>query len=160
MASSEEEDEAAKIVPVNLKEIDRVHYLVRAIENDCQIVPSGSFKLTIAHEVARNESFKGLSQDQVFQLTSYSHFRNVQQKEKKEGLEKDDAIFQRTFLDDIVVDKPIGQWSVQKDHTGTVAVLRNLLWPGFFAYHKANTKQFGSFYIGEGIKNAELPFML
>ena len=61
LASSEEEDEAAKIVPVNLKEIDRVHYIVRAIENDCQIVPSGAFKLTTSHEVARNESFKGLS---------------------------------------------------------------------------------------------------
>jgi len=61
LASSEEEDEAAKIVPVNLKEIDRVHYIFRAIENDCQIVPSGAFKLTTSHEVARNESFKGLS---------------------------------------------------------------------------------------------------
>ena len=35
LASSEEEDPAALIVPVDLKEIDRVHYLVRAIENDC-----------------------------------------------------------------------------------------------------------------------------
>ena len=61
LASSEEEDEAAKIVPVNLKEIDRVHYIVRAIENDCQVVPSGAFKLTTSHEVARNEAFKGLS---------------------------------------------------------------------------------------------------
>lgn len=35
LASSEEEDPNALIVPVDLKEIDRVHYLVRAIENDC-----------------------------------------------------------------------------------------------------------------------------
>lgn len=39
LASSEEEDESAKIQPINLKEIDRIHYLVRAIENDCHIVP-------------------------------------------------------------------------------------------------------------------------
>jgi len=39
LASSEEEDEAAKQVKINLKEIDRVHYIVRAIENDCHIVP-------------------------------------------------------------------------------------------------------------------------
>lgn len=96
--------------------------------------------MTTSHEVARNEAFKGLPADQAFQLTSYSHFRNVQQKEKKEGLEKDDAIFQKTFLDDILVDKPVGQWSVQKDQTGNVAILRNLLWPGFFSYHKAHTK--------------------
>jgi len=66
----------------------------------------------------------------------------------------------KSFLDDIVIDKPEGQWSVQKDQSGRVAILRNLLWPGFFAYHKAGTKQFGSIYIGEGLKNAELPFML
>ena len=39
LASSEEEDPNALIVPIDLKEIDRVHYLVRAIENDCHIVP-------------------------------------------------------------------------------------------------------------------------
>lgn len=39
LASSEEEDENAKILPVNLKEIDRIHYIVRAIENDCQVIP-------------------------------------------------------------------------------------------------------------------------
>jgi radial spoke head protein 9 len=60
LASSESEDENAKIVPMNLKEIDRIHYIVRAIENDCHIIPNGSFKLTTAHEVSRNEAFKGL----------------------------------------------------------------------------------------------------
>lgn len=39
LASSEEEDPASLIVPVNLKEIDRIHYIVRAIENDCSIAP-------------------------------------------------------------------------------------------------------------------------
>lgn len=77
LASSESEDEAAKIVPVNLKEIDRVHYIVRAIENDCHVVPQGAFKLTNSHEVSRNEAFRGLSQEEAFRLNSYSHFRNV-----------------------------------------------------------------------------------
>mmetsp|Transcript_1353 Transcript_1353/g.861 ORF Transcript_1353/g.861 Transcript_1353/m.861 type:complete len:121 (-) Transcript_1353:374-736(-) len=39
LASTEEEDEASKIVKVNLKELDRLHYVVRAIENDCAVVP-------------------------------------------------------------------------------------------------------------------------
>lgn len=46
LASSEEEDPNSLIVPVNMKEIDRVHYLVRAIENDCHVIPQGSIKLT------------------------------------------------------------------------------------------------------------------
>ena len=113
LASSEEEDPNALIVPVDLKEIDRVHYIVRAIENDCHVVPQGAFKLTTAHEVSRNEAFKGLSLDEAFKLNSYSHFRNVQSRDKKEGLEKDDAIFQRNFLDDVSVDRPPhGSWCI------------------------------------------------
>ena len=110
--------------------------------------------------MGRNEAFRGLPSQDIFKLNSYSHFRNAQQKEKKEALEKEDAIFQKNFLDDIMIDKPNGCWSIQKDSTGTVAILRNLLWPGYFAYHKANTNTFGSCYIGDGLKNADLCFML
>ena len=77
LASSEEEDPASLIVPVNLKEIDRIHYLVRAIENDCSVAPNGAFKLTTDHEVHRNEAFRGLKKDEAFKLENYSHFRNV-----------------------------------------------------------------------------------
>ena len=84
----------------------------------------------------------------------------MQQKEKKEGIEKDDAIYKKDFLDSITSDKPQGCWSVQKDSTGAIALVRNLLWPGFYSFHKAGTKHFGSVYIGEGVKNCELPFML
>lgn len=162
LASSEEEDPNSLIVPVNMKEIDRVHYLVRAIENDCQVIPQGAFKLTVVHEVSRNVSFKGLSADEAFKLSSYSHFRNVQTKDKKDGLEKDDAIYQRNFLDDVSSDKPPhGCWCIQRDAaTGTIAILRNLMWPGSYAFHKAGTKVFGSIYIGDGLKNTDLPFMI
>ena len=66
LASTESEDEAAKIVPVNLKEIDRLQYVVRAIENDCFCVPCGSYKLTTDHEVVRNEAFRGLNKSECF----------------------------------------------------------------------------------------------
>ena len=162
LASSEEEDPNAMIVPVDLKEIDRVHYLVRAIENDCHIVPQGAIKLTTSHEVSRNEAFKGLSASEAFNLAHYSHFRNVQNQEKKEALEKDDAIYQRNFLDDVSADRPpVGCWAIQRDSaTSTTAILRNLMWPGSYAYHKAGTRVFGSVYIGDGQKNTDLAFML
>lgn len=35
LASTESEDESAKIIPINLKELDRLQYVVLAIENDC-----------------------------------------------------------------------------------------------------------------------------
>ena len=52
--------------------------MVNVIENDCHILPQGSMKMTSAHEIARNEAFRGLSQAEVCQLTKYSHFRRVQ----------------------------------------------------------------------------------
>jgi len=67
--------------------------MVLAIENDCQIVPQGAFRMTGAHEVERNVSFRGLGRDKCFDLRSYSHFRNVQDETKRELLLHDDAIF-------------------------------------------------------------------
>jgi len=99
--STEEEDPESLIVRVNLKEVDRLHYHVRAIENDCHIIPKGAMKLTVKHEVHRNEAFKGLCSEEAFKINSYSHFRNVQTANKKDALEADDAIFKRDFLDDV-----------------------------------------------------------
>ena len=38
--------------------------------------------------------------------------------------------------------------------------LRSFLWPGYIAYHKANTKLFGGAYFGNGLKNVDLAFYL
>ena len=65
------EDEAVKVPPKNFTELHRLVFTVRAIENDCQIVPQGSVKLTPHHEVRRNEAFKGLNSDNAYDLKSY-----------------------------------------------------------------------------------------
>ena len=104
LASTEEEDPEAQVVRIDLKEIDRLHYHVRAIENDCHIIPQGAMKLNSKHEVQRNEAFMGLEGSECFNLTFYSHFRNVQDETKKTNLEADDAIFQRDFLDNVDTD--------------------------------------------------------
>lgn len=112
LASTEEEDPESLIVRIDLKEIDRLYYHVRAIENDCHIIPQGSMRLNENHEVQRNEAFCGLNKDECFDLKYYSHFRNVQNEAKLQSLEADDAIFQRNFLDDCSSDKPTGSWSL------------------------------------------------
>ena len=63
---------------LDLTELDRLAFMVNIIENDCHIIPQGAMKMTTAHEIARNESFRGLPQGEVCQLTKYSHFRRVQ----------------------------------------------------------------------------------
>jgi len=87
------EDPSKGIVYRSLTEEDRLFYTVLAIENDCQICPHGAFRLTEEHEVERNVAFRGLSGEKCFKLSSYSHFRNVQNEEKKELLLQDDAVF-------------------------------------------------------------------
>lgn len=61
----------------DLTELDRLTFVVYAIENDCQICPVGSFKMTSEHQVRRNEAFCGLAKDQAANLDCYAHFRNV-----------------------------------------------------------------------------------
>ena len=41
-----------------------------------------------------------------------------------------------------------------------VILLRSRVWPGFTAYSRANANIYGSLYIGNGIKQLDLPFML
>ena len=69
-------------------------------------------------------------------------------------------MYQDDFLDDLEGDKPFKCWSRNSDTTLSVAILRSQLWPGYYAYHRCNTNVYGSLYIGDGIMNASLPFML
>lgn len=157
---SESEDDEVGIPPKNMTELDRLAFVVMAIENDCQIVPIGSIKLTPLHEVRKNEAFKGLTNENAFSEESYLHFRSAQTKEKKDLNQKDDAIFRPDFLESIAQDDIRGSWSVQPDTTKTQVIIKSLLWPGYYAYHKLRSKIFGGVYIGDGIKNVDLPFML
>ena len=116
-------------------------------------------KLTVKHEVHRNEAFNGLSSENCFKLSSYSHFRNVQDPTKKDGLEADDAIFKNDFLDD-VQDQPKSCWSIQKDDSGSMAIIRNNIWKGFTAYHKSSTNEHGTIYVGDGLKNEHFCFLV
>ena len=160
LASESEEEGPLKVEPKNLTELDRLAYVVRAIENDTNVVPHNSFKLTPIHEVRRNEAFNGLKKDDALDLGKYYHFRNVQDKEKKDQIERDDAVFHPDFLDSIHKDSPKGCWVLHLDSSKTIVNIRNLLWPGYFAFHKIGTRQFGGCYIGDGRKNKDLPFML
>jgi radial spoke head protein 9 len=88
------------------------------------------------------------------------HFRAVLSKEKRDFIDRDDGIFNHQFLDTLAQDPLKGAWTIQKDTTESVAVIRNKLWPGYFAYHKTNSAIYGSLYIGNGLRNNDLPFML
>lgn len=93
-------------------ELDRLVYVVYAIENDCQICPVGAFKMTPTHQVRRNEAFRGLKLEESLDVSKYFHFRNVQYEFSKENLDLPNAPFNQEFLDPINKDLTIGKWSL------------------------------------------------
>jgi radial spoke head protein 9 len=67
-------------------------------------------------------------------------------------LERDD------FLDSLDQDFIKDSWSVQTDESKAEVTIRSLIWPGYLAYHRANSTVFGGAYFGTGIKNYDFPF--
>ena len=81
-------------------------------------------------------------------------------KTPRNKIEDSDIIFDDDFLDRLSQDRPIGCRSIQLSEKENVATVRSLTWPGCFAYHKLNTSLYGNVYIGDGVKNVDLAFMI
>jgi radial spoke head protein 9 len=151
-----------RTMPANgLTELDRLQFVVYSIENNCQIMPIGAYKKNTLGEVIPNDAFSGLEVSKLEDLNSWMHFRPPEQQEKKDLADRAEDVFNHEFLDNVALDEPRSSWSVQKDPINPLVVtIRNRVWPGYIAYHRANTNVFGGVYIGEGIKNIDLMFML
>jgi hypothetical protein len=54
-----------------LIELDRLAYIVMAIENDAHVCPVGAFKLTPQHELRRDEGFKGIKFNELCSMNSF-----------------------------------------------------------------------------------------
>jgi len=104
--------------------------------------------------------FEGLSKSDANQLYSYYHMRRPVNPWDKNIVTRSDYNLSLDFLDPLVVDNPPGCWGLQMEKGDTIAVLRNLYWPGLFAYHIVETPHYGWFYSGYGKKNWDVPFMV
>ena len=147
-------------IPMNgITELDRLAHVVNQIDSDCQIVPRGAVKKIPLNEVRKNEAFKGLKADQAFSVENYFHFRDPLIKKNIDLNARKEGVYNNDFLDNACEDIPKGSWSILKDTLGSTAVLRSKLWPGFYAYHKTNSTIYGCFYVGNGCKALDIPFM-
>jgi radial spoke head protein 9 len=148
-----------KLPARGITELDRLSYVVHQIENDCHIVPVGSFKKIPLKETRKNEAFRGLKANEISNISNYTHFRVPQHKKKVDLNFGNECIYNNDFLDNASESQPHGQWNVLKDTTGTTSVIRSKLWPGWYSFHKANTNIFGGLYIGNGCKALDMAFM-
>lgn len=148
-----------KIPAQGITELDRLSYVVHQVDSDCTIVPMGSVKKTPLNEVRKNEAFRGLKADQAFDVSNYVHFREPLLKKNIELNVRKEGVYNHAFLDCAAEDLPKGGWTVMADTLGKTAILRSKLWPGAYSYHKINSQNYGSVYIGNGIKALDIPFM-
>lgn len=159
--ASEDENAKVKEEPKeNFTEELKLSYMIRQIDYDTSIIPEGALRLIPEHELRINKTFKGLKPEELKNKNKFLHFRPILDEKKREYIETDDAIEHFDVLDSIETDVMKGSWSIQLDPTKTICNVRSLLWPGYYAVHKANTKTYCSIYIGNGIKNSELAFMI
>ena len=149
-------------LPANgITEQERLSYVVNCVERQCQIVPVGSFRKNTLGQVQKNDAFRGLKFADLCNLDYYQQFRPCEQKEKTDLAAREEDIFCMEFLDNVALQKPDQSWTVQQDEINqAVVMLRSRLWPGFTAYARANTAIYGSLYIGNGLKQLDLPFMI
>ena len=89
----------------------------------------------------------------------YQHLRIVETIEKKDQLERNEGILQTDIFDSLAQDKPKGSWAVHVN-SGCLATVKSLLWPGYVFYHLGLTENYWGVYIGDGVMNKDLPFML
>lgn len=156
------EDTDVSGLPANgITELERLSYVAHMIDRQCQIVPVGSWRKNTLGYVQPNEAFRGLKRNQLTSLDSYMHLRPLEQKDKIDQAAREEDIFCHDFMDNAALQKPEQGWTVQMDEVNLACVvLRSRVWPGFTAFSRANAPIYGSLYIGNGIKQVDLAFMI
>jgi radial spoke head protein 9 len=99
--------------------------------------------LANAHnQIVANSCFGGL--DYPDKLESYVHRSSALEGSKQLGLAADVC----------------GSWSVHSDTFRGVFVLRSLLYPGYCFFYSSHDLTWGGLYVGDGLQNTDLVFML
>lgn len=91
------DDEAEQEAPTDFTELHRLSYVVYNIDFECASLPVGALRLTPSHELRFNDSFKGLSNQDILKLENYQHFRSPQSEEMKEFISIIERIISNGF---------------------------------------------------------------
>jgi len=142
-----------------INEIDRLAYTVEAIDNQCSLVPRGSYYLTATGSIVKNDAFRGITIDDAKKLVSYQLFRSANDSKTMARIRRAGVANNYDFLDTLT-DSIKREWSLSVDDSGTVVTLRSLIWLGFEFTITSTTSTWSSGYFGAGQRNLDLPFML
>ncbi|XP_008311104.1 radial spoke head protein 9 homolog [Cynoglossus semilaevis] len=154
-----DEDEVEEEL-VKTTEEHRLAVTIHLIDDESSVIPRGAFIKNPHGFVQVNRCFEGLTESQAAKLDSFLHFRDPKTLKKKSLLELSELNQTIDFLDLLTDDVPKGMWSLQFENANKVLILRCLLWLGMTFYHVPMTPQHGYIYIGDGVRNLDLSFML
>jgi len=157
----EPEPEDPEAPPVErFREMNRLAYTVKTIDNNCAVVPRGALVVDATKKAIPNLYFNGLSHQSSTELRSYMHLRRPETLQGQSLLNKAGIIKSGDFLDCIDRDAPNGIWTIAHNPSATIAHVRNLFWEGFAFYHVLNSNEYGNVYFGNGVANLDIAFML
>ena len=146
--------------PELFREEHRLAFHVKQIDVDACVAPRGAYLVDSKGNVVKNKTYDGLTFEAAGFLSSYFHFRPPTSPHAQQALAKAGVVRPGDFLDPIKDDKPPGCWALQCDASKQIAFLRSLYYPGAFFFHKIATNSFGNVYVGDGLPNDDLQFML
>uniref|UniRef100_A0A7S0V383 Radial spoke head protein 9 homolog n=1 Tax=Hemiselmis tepida TaxID=464990 RepID=A0A7S0V383_9CRYP len=141
-------------------EEERLACVVDEIDQACSVVPQGAYMLQSGQQVAPNPYYKGLSLQQGTDMGSYLHLRKPEVLPTKPISELAGLSKTTDFLDRIGDDLPKGAWSLKHDTPNNIIVIRSLAFPGYAFFSVVGSNVFGSAYVGTGLRNWDLAFML
>eukprot|EP00968_Pinguiococcus_pyrenoidosus_P016321 scaffold1557_cov246-Pinguiococcus_pyrenoidosus.AAC.15 len=159
-APEEDEEGGEKPKKEVFAEHHRLAYVVSRIDHDVAVVPRGAFVLDALHRVLPARSFDGLSYEAAGMKRNYFHFRMPESPKAIATMAKEGLVRSTDFLDPIAADKPDEIWSLVYDESKTMALLQSHYWPGYTFYHEMDSGNYGGAYIGYGIENKDVAFMV
>ncbi|SOV79243.1 conserved Plasmodium protein, unknown function [Plasmodium sp. gorilla clade G3] len=142
----------------NITELDRLSYTVRKIDEEAFIIPYNSIKITNNLEM-KFCNFNGFNILDALKLTSWVHFRYPKNL-TYDKIKNYNSFFLNNFLDSIKSDIPSDIWNIKINKQLNKISILNALYPGYTFYHMLNTPFYASLYIGTGVSNYDLPFLL
>ncbi|KAI9101039.1 hypothetical protein DFS34DRAFT_612977 [Phlyctochytrium arcticum] len=159
--SAETTEEGGQPQERTINEEKRLSGTIALINYETEIVPRGAYYRDSLRKIHKNTNFNGISKSGLDQLTNYLHFRegfDVNKRTLQERAQSFDPSID--IFETIAKDDPKGVWSTQVERTGSVAILRSLLWPGYVFFHTPSPLKWGAMYLGTGQRNLNIGFML
>lgn len=148
--------EGEEAEPRAITELDRLACTVAEIDEECAMLPKEKLMKKPGGNVVDSPTYSGL--DYAKSMTPKSFvFVN---KPKAVSVTADAVTASTDFLtscDDAV---PKGSIVAKFDESTNSVTMRSLLYPGFLAYTFVGAPMAGYCYFGDGMKNADIAFML